>query len=1259
MKTRLFLLSSALLALALLIQPLQASFAAPQPSTGDLVFDFAANAAYAQWKGGAGSLPFPGTSGDYRGYAQLLEAPVQEDGTLGAPGLLTVPHNKYDGYIQGTYPEFAVQKGDRFQATVGCEYGATGCYVTFRLDYITAAGATKVFWTWKEKYEGRTYSANLDLSALAGQRVRFVLTMLATGYASGDRPLWVAPRIVRPGNGLTPMPTLTPTATPFVTPPPVTPSACDRASFVADVTVRDGTTFAPGEAFTKTWRLKNSGSCTWTKNYALVFYGGEQMEAPTAVNLPWAVAPGAMVDVTVNAVAPSTSGSYRGDWILRNASGQLFGIGTSGDKPFWVLINVIGTPPVADTGYDFAANLCAAQWQSGAGALPCPHTDGDSRGFALAQQTRLEDGSVAASAILTQPQNKYDGYIQGTYPTFTVQPGDRFQAVVGCEHNANCYVTFRLEYLTAGGAPRIFWKWSEKNEGKTYKVDLDLSSLAGQSLRFVLTTLAAGPATGDRAVWAEPRIVRPGLQPPTPTPTPTPIPSPGTIVPSPLIRGLVMLDASNGWATGDNYVLRTMNGGVTWYNVLPDAAPGGAFFLNSTTGWVIANSGALYRTTDGGYQWTQFTFPLCGEHLQCYLQFLNNNDGFLLTGGPIGMFKYPVTLYQTGDGGASWTIKFAHVPEGTPDGLPLGGYKYGVVFRDLLNGWINGGDYPADGYFYLFRTSDGGLTWSHVQPALPAGYESAFITIGAPKFFGANQAILPVWMTIGAGMRDLFLYTSYDGGNTWTPSAGYARNVDAVDIISMSNAISWGNHGNFFVTSNSGGNWTTLTPNVDFGEGYRALDFVSASTGWLIQDPVNGSTPLYRTLNGGFTWTLLSGGFIPTPEPGVFAQSIVDALNARNFDVVRASMDQVVAFGYWGSQGIAYTPEQAIEALQTNYLGATPLVSNPNEDLNSLLDGMNPYAIMGLDPARSQALYVSGWGADGKTEAILYVTRRADGSLYFFGLLLAPFGFTHATPTPLPTPTETPIPTPTTVFTSPYAVIGVHPEDVLNMYAEAGTSNVIVGSFPANTRNIERGTDIVIADMSNWVQARIPGGITGWVYDRNLTEYITPEQFVTDSRPIVLVEKLKQAMSNSDGNLFASLVSPKRGVQILYHGTWGSNMVIYMPEQARDAFTSTDVINWGMEGASGMNAVGTFAEKVQPKLQDVLNSAYELHPNDPNRAYMYVEPWPGGYQNLNYFAVLKPPTPGIELDWRIWLVGFEYVDGVPYIMTMLHYVWEP
>ena len=88
---------------------------------------------------------------------------------------------------------------------------------------------------------------------------------------------------------------------------------------------------APGATFTKTWRLKNSGSCTWTTSYSIVFYSGAQMGAPTSVSFPYAVPPGQTVDLTVNMVAPVAEGEYRGFWILRNASGGLFGIGTAAD----------------------------------------------------------------------------------------------------------------------------------------------------------------------------------------------------------------------------------------------------------------------------------------------------------------------------------------------------------------------------------------------------------------------------------------------------------------------------------------------------------------------------------------------------------------------------------------------------------------------------------------------------------------------------------------------------------------------------------------------------------------------------------------------------------------------------------------------------------------------------------------------------------------------------------------------------------------
>lgn len=127
-----------------------------------------------------------------------------------------------------------------------------------------------------------------------------------------------------------------------------TGSACDRGTFVADVTIPDGTVFAPGDGFVKTWRIKNEGTCTWTPEYVVVFDSGDAMDGPasfsfTQTNIP----PGQEVEISVNLTAPDQQGEYRGDWLLRNPAGQTFGLGSQGTASFWVVINVEDTPDVS------------------------------------------------------------------------------------------------------------------------------------------------------------------------------------------------------------------------------------------------------------------------------------------------------------------------------------------------------------------------------------------------------------------------------------------------------------------------------------------------------------------------------------------------------------------------------------------------------------------------------------------------------------------------------------------------------------------------------------------------------------------------------------------------------------------------------------------------------------------------------------------------------------------------------------------------
>ena len=103
------------------------------------------------------------------------------------------------------------------------------------------------------------------------------------------------------------------------------PGGCSlNAAYVADVTVPDDTEMDPDEDFTKTWRLRNSGTCNWNADFRLVFVSGDQMGAPASVSVP-ATAAGATVDVSVPMTAPSDPGSYRSNWRMQSDEGAVFG----------------------------------------------------------------------------------------------------------------------------------------------------------------------------------------------------------------------------------------------------------------------------------------------------------------------------------------------------------------------------------------------------------------------------------------------------------------------------------------------------------------------------------------------------------------------------------------------------------------------------------------------------------------------------------------------------------------------------------------------------------------------------------------------------------------------------------------------------------------------------------------------------------------------------------------------------------------------
>ena len=505
-----------------------------------IVYDFAANTCAASWHSEwGGLLPCAGTIPDARGVVMKLDQPILENGSPAiAPGILMIPPFEYNESLYGIYPPVQVKFGDVFQAMIGCEYGAAGCEVQFVIKYKLESdpGFSRTYWNSFEKHDGAFRKLNLSLNGLAGKTVSFMLMVRPLGETTKDRALWVNPVVVRPGAPVTPGPTSIPLpSTPVPVPTALTlpaGSKCDKASFVSDVTVPDGTVFAPGQSFTKTWRLKNNGTCTWNTGYSVVFSSGEQMGGPASVNLPNQVAPGQTVDISLNLTAPANPGTYRGYWLLKNSAGNLFGIGTAGNAAFWLEVRTSGAPS-SGTGYDFAANACSATWSSGAGVLPCPGNSGSAKGFGMpVSNPVLENNTIdSRMGILMVPQNAYNGSIQAAFPPFAVQSGDRFQSTINCEFNTKgCYVVFRLDYRVNNGPQNTLWSFGEKYEGLYYQADVDLSSLAGQNVQFILYVGSAGSPANDRALWVGPRILRAGSALPSSlaadSPTSTPLPPP-------------------------------------------------------------------------------------------------------------------------------------------------------------------------------------------------------------------------------------------------------------------------------------------------------------------------------------------------------------------------------------------------------------------------------------------------------------------------------------------------------------------------------------------------------------------------------------------------------------------------------------------------------------------------------------------------------------------------------------------------------------
>lgn len=160
----------------------------------------------------------------------------------------------------------------------------------------------------------------------------------------------------------------------------------------------------------------------------------------------------------------------------------------------------------------------------------------------------------------------------------------------------------------------------------------------------------------------------------------------------------------------------------------------------------------------------------------------------------------------------------------------------------------------------------------------------------------------------------------------------------------------------------------------------------------------------------------------------------------------------------------------------------------------------------------------------------------------------------------------------------------------------------------------------------------------------------------SDPQSTALIDSLKKAVTNGDGILLASLVSPTNGMDVAYFHN--GKVIKYDQTHARFLFESTYEVDWGADPASGATKTGAFHDVVVPKLKESFGQAYTLHCNElkyGGASYPVNFPY-----NKDYYSIFFPGTEANgNMDWHTWVAGIEYVNGKPYLYALTQFYWEP
>ncbi len=325
-----------------------------------------------------------------------------------------------------------------------------------------------------------------------------------------------------------PTPTIAPTLAPTIAIPP---NCENKARFVTDVTVEDGTQFPPGSRFEKTWRVRNEGTCPWGSGYTIRFLNGDFFGANQELPIVEVTAPEENGDVSVPMIAPAEAGNYRGVWQLYDLAGQAFG------PTMYLEIEVVlgAAAPPGDTTttetavsasdtvlYDFIENAPLATWLSNRGSYAVQQTSisedldiPDAGGLVALGIAELRGNVQSDSPVLLTYPDLESGAVQGVYTVDTpLQPTDVLVGELGFPRLSilsDDGVTFEVSFTPDGGEEVIsILAETVQYRDSPVTVSVPLSDIqAGQTGNFTLRILSGDSTSQDWALWIDLRLVRP------------------------------------------------------------------------------------------------------------------------------------------------------------------------------------------------------------------------------------------------------------------------------------------------------------------------------------------------------------------------------------------------------------------------------------------------------------------------------------------------------------------------------------------------------------------------------------------------------------------------------------------------------------------------------------------------------------------------------------------------------------------------------